>query len=161
MAQMMKILIPPTWDELMENPVYAAYVRKRPRLPDNIAHGEPWMIAAHRVSGSQRPSWATKRVADYVTAYRRVDALLDSGEFDDAAIISLRKLWIPPQGFFWKRDKFAWCGRCRRPTLYRNVTKHHALGREPVLATEDGLRCYYCGAREIFAGRAKPRRRLA
>jgi hypothetical protein len=155
----MKLMVPPTWDELMDDDVYAAYVRRRPRLPVNIDHGQPWLVVARRFPDTDRPLWGLKRYADYADAYRFVRGKLRDREFEDMAIVCRPKLWKPPVGFTWNQSKFGWCGRCRRPSMFTNTMKHHALRDAPALATEDGNRCHYCGAREIFASRQfRPRK---
>lgn len=153
----MKLLMPPTWTELLDNQVYRTYVKKRPRLPVNVSHGFPWLVVARRPESATRPTWGLKMMGDYADAYYRVRDILAAGEFEDAAIISRRKLFAPPTGFRWNRSKFSWCGRCRRPSMFTNTTRHHALRNAPALATEDANRCHFCGAREIFAARFSPR----
>lgn len=157
MVQMMRLLVPPTWLELMEDEVYSSYVRKRPRLPENIQHGDPWLIVARRFEEIPGARWATKLMDDYAEAYKRVRRLLQDGQWEDVSIVSRRKLFKPPVGFTWNTNKFQWCGRCRRPTLFRVCSKHHAL---PILKTMDlepEHRCYFCGVRHEFNGRHYPR----
>lgn len=158
MAQSLKLLIPPTWGELMEDPLYKSWVRRVPRLPENVAQGMPWMIIARRTLESPGTTWALKKMPAYGDAYRRVRSMLSTHEFEDIAIVSRRMLFRPPRGFSWNTNRFSWCGRCRRPSLFRYAPKHFALRDAPALAEVDINRCYYCGAREVFAGRMKPRR---
>lgn len=158
MPQVMRLLVPPTYEELLEDPVYASYAKKRPRVPENVRHGNPWMIVARRRPDAEGATWALKMMPDYADAYRRVSKLLESGKFEDVAIVSRRVLFKPPKGFDWNTGLFAWCGRCRRPSLFRECTRHHALRNAPVLTEDEPERCYYCGARRVFAGRFRPRR---
>lgn len=153
MAQVLGLLTPPTYDELMQDEVYRSWAKRRPRLPVNVSHGTPWMIVARRHEDSPGATWALKKEADYADAFRRVRKLLNSGEFVDAAIVSRRVLYKPPMGFEWNANRFTWCGRCRRPSLFREVSRHHALRQAPALTDDDPQRCYYCGARQVFAGR--------
>jgi hypothetical protein len=155
----MKLIIPPTWDELMSDPIYAGWVRRVPKLPENVAHGEPWMIVARRRSEAPGTTWALKNMPVYADAYHRARRLLKSDEFEDVAIISKRMLFRPPIGFSWNTNRFSWCGRCRRPSVFQHSWKHFALKGAAVFAEINTERCHYCGAREVFAGRMKPRRR--
>lgn len=156
----MKLLVPPTWDELMNDLVYASWVRRIPKLPENIAHGDPWMIVARRRESASGTTWGTKKMPVYADAYRRVQRMRTTNEFEDFAIVSLRKLFRPPIGFTWNTNRFSWCGRCRRPSTFRFAYSHFALKGALVLAEVDIHRCFYCGAREVFAGRMKPRRKV-
>lgn len=155
----MKLLVPPNWDELMEDPIYSAWVRRVPRLPLNVSHGQPWLIVARRRPEASGATWATKNMSVYADAYRRVRRMMLAGEFEDIAIVSKRMLFRPPIGFTWNTNRYSWCGRCRRPSVFQHSWSHFALRGAPVLAEIDVQRCYYCGAREVFAGRMKPRRR--
>jgi hypothetical protein len=143
----------------MQDDVYRSWVKRRPRLPLNISHGDPWMIVARRHSEAPGSTWAVKNMPSYVDAYHRVCRLLATGDFEDAAIVSKRMLFRPPIGFSWNTSRYSWCGRCRRPSRFEYAPTHFALRGAPALAEIDIHRCYYCGAREVFAGRMKPRRR--
>jgi hypothetical protein len=155
----LKMTVPPSWDELMNDPIYRAWIKRVPKLPVNVAHGEPWMIVAKRTSEAPGASWATKKMTVYADAYRRVRRMSLTDEFEDLAIVSRRMLFRPPMDFTWNTNRYSWCGRCRRPSTFRFAYSHFALRGAPVLAELDIHRCYYCGAREVFAGRMKPRRR--
>jgi len=157
----MKLLVPPTWDELMKDPIYSAWAKRVPRLPVNVAHGEPWMIVARRRSEAPGSTWALKNMPVYADAYRRARRMMSTrrDEFEDIAIVSKRMLFRPPIGFSWNTNRYSWCGRCRRPSVFQPAFRHFALRNAPVLAEIDIERCYYCGAREVFAVRMKPRRK--
>lgn len=152
MPQIMTLMVPPAYRELMADPVYRAYAKKRPRLPLTVSHPGAWLVVAHRPPSDSGATWGTRTMDDYADAYRWVrDRVTVGVEFDDAAIVSRRKLFTPPSGFRWDRNRYSWCGRCRRPTIFRHVAKHHAL-RGAILTDDEPYRCYYCGAREVFAG---------
>lgn len=158
MVQMMRLLVPPSWLELLEDDVWSSYVRKRPRLPENIQHGSPWLIVARRFEEMPGARWATKLMPEYVDAYKKVHRLLRSGQWEDVSIVSRRKLFKPPVGFTWNANKFQWCGRCRRPTLFRVCSQHHALPfLKQIPEAEPDYRCYYCGVRHEFNGKHYPR----
>jgi hypothetical protein len=154
-----KLIVPPSWEELMDNEVYASWAKRRPKLPVNLSHGEPWMIVARRHSETPGATWATKRMPVYDDAFRRARRMLATHDFEDIAIVSRRMLFRPPIGFTWNTSRYSWCGRCRRPSVFSFAWTHFALRGAPVLAEINIERCYYCGAREVFAGRMKPRRK--
>ncbi len=153
MPQMMTILKPPTWFELMDDDVYRAYARKRPRLPVNVSYGTPWVIVARRPENSSRPTWALKMMDDYALAYHRSKTIMATGDYEDIAIVSRRKLFKPPVGLMWDDTRFSWCGRCRRPTMFREMYKHPMMRHFAAVSLDESRRCYYCAAREILAGR--------
>jgi hypothetical protein len=143
----------------MDDPVYRAWVKRVPKLPENVAYGNPWMIVARRTSEAPGATWALKNMPVYADAYRRVRRMLATGEFEDVAVVSRRMLFRPPIGYSWNTNRYSWCGRCRRPSTFHFAYSHFALRKATVLAEIDVHRCYYCGAREVFAGCMKPRRR--
>jgi len=120
----------------MEDPVYSAWVRRVPKLPVNIAHGDPWMIIARRRSEAPGATWALKKMPVYADAYRRVRKMVvhEHDVFEDVAIVSRRMLFRPPLEFRWNTNRFSWCGRCRRPSLFQHAWSHFALRDAPVLA---------------------------
>lgn len=157
MPQRLRILTPPSMTQLLDDPVYSQYVHRRPKLPDNLKWGKPWMLVAHVAyrEDNDGPVWKHRLFADYMQALDLGMDLLTRPRYDDIAVVSRRKLFQPFFNFTWE-PRFAWCGRCRRPTLYRRPPRsgapHHALKRAPVTitsASEDLYRCYYCGMRRI------------
>ena len=159
MPQIMKLLVPPTFCDLVADPVYRVYVKRLPVLPVNVRHGYPWAVYAQRHPNVSGAKWAGKMHTTYADAFRQAVDLLKKVNDDgvkiwvDAAVVSRRTLIGPPVGFRWDTGRFSWCGRCRRPSLFTHVETHHGLRNAPALATENIERCYYCGAREIFASR--------
>jgi hypothetical protein len=154
----MKLVVPPSWEELLEDEIYASWIKRRPRLPENVSHGMPWMIVARRTSETPGATWAIKKMSSYEDAYHRVRKLLATHQYEDVAVVSRRMLFRPPIGFTWNTNRYSWCGRCRRPSIFTHAWTHFALRDAIVLAEIDTERCYYCGAREVFAGRMKPRK---
>lgn len=161
MAQRMRLLVPPSMTALWDDDVYRAYLERNPRIPDNLKHGQPWMLVAHRPHGSGKPPWGHKLFTRYFDALDYGLDLLDR-HYDDVSIVSRRKLFRPPVDFVWGHQ-FAWCGRCRRPTLFRNPKgdkPHHALRNASAIITstlEDLHRCYYCGMRRVAQPHYKER----
>jgi hypothetical protein len=138
--------------DLLSDEVFRAYMRKRPRLPEGAQFGEPWRILAQRVTDDDKPRWALANVSTYDEAYRRMQKMLAKpNKWADVTIISKRRFYSPPQGFEWD-PKFDWCGRCRRPTIFKVMWRRHpALRDAPVVQYSDDLhRCTFCGVRQGF-----------
>lgn len=151
---------PPTYLDLMEDRVYRAYARRRPRMPENVSHGMPWFVIARRHADASQRTWALKNVPSYEAGYRLAFKVIQRDDIEDVSIVSKRTLFRPPRGFVWNPDEYTWCGRCRRPSVFFIQWRHPALNGATVLSDEDPERCYYCGARQVFAGRMGPRRAL-
>lgn len=152
MPQHMRILVPPSMTNLWDDPLYRAYMERRPKLPDNLKHGTPWMLVAHRKPHEDGPPWGHRLFTDYFEALDYGLELLDDA-YDDISVVCRPKMFKPALNFTWE-PRFTWCGRCRRPTLFRkpprNGRPHHALRNARAIitdTTEDLHRCYYCGAR--------------
>lgn len=150
----LRIAAPPTLAELWDDPIYQKYLDRTPRLHANISQTTPWMVVAHRPVTVPGPTWATKRFTTYDEAIDRALLLIEpTSQFDDAACISLRKFFKPPLNFTWDNIRYSWCGRCRRPTLFKKPQPgkiHHALRHAAAIITDPGenlRRCYYCGIR--------------
>ena len=151
-TQVMKIRSAPDMSTLLSDEIYAAYMRKRPRLHEGARYGEPYRILAQRVSSDDTSRWALANMPTYDDAYRRVMKMMKQPEkWADAVIICKRKFYMPPQGFEWD-PKLDWCGRCRRPTMFKVMWKRHpALRDAPVVHYGDDVhRCIFCGVRQGF-----------
>lgn len=135
--------------ELLADKHYRKFVQRNVSLPLNVQHGQPWMIMARRVPDVDRPTWARKLMPTYKDAYYKMRELVEDPGFEDVSIISRRVLFGPPLGFTWSTGRYAWCGRCRRPTTFTYALRHPALAGSPVLSFEDPFRCFYCGMREV------------
>lgn len=151
-TQVLKIRTAPSMSELLSDEIYRAYMRKRPRLPESAQFGEPWRILAQRVTDDETPRWALANMSTYDDAYRRMQKLLaQPKKWADVTIISKRRFFSPPVGFEWD-PKLDWCGRCRRPTMFKVMWRRHpALRDAPVVQySEDLHRCIFCGVRQGF-----------
>lgn len=147
----MTLFTVPTMRELLTDEVFAEYMRKRPRLPENVRHGEPWRVLAKRVSDAERAIWGLTDVATYEEAFRRTMSLLDKPEkWADVVLISKRKFMAPPKGFDWDL-RWMWCGRCRRPSEFTESYKRPAAMRDaPAITMDEPIRCVLCGVRKSF-----------
>jgi hypothetical protein len=163
---------PPTIFDLLDDPVYRAYMKTVPRGHFALSYGDPWQIWLR----TERGRWRTGMFSKYADAwrvlvknYRRRDDVADivlvsrrlfygpPGEWrkvrvrvpargNQPASTRIEERWFPT--FTWDAG-LEWCGRCRRPTTFRRLyPDHHALRRQPCLSIEDSdVRCMYCGIR--------------
>jgi hypothetical protein len=138
---------PPTMRVLLEDPVYRAMFKTIPHLAPSLAYGQPWAVWGRLTTGK----WRGGKFHTYADAWRVVVKAVRSTTYEDVAIVSRRQLFAPPPGAIWDYP-FAWCSRCRRPTMFAVRPNHHALRDAPVLITdrsEPRDKCYYCGMRRV------------
>lgn len=162
----------PTIRDLLDDPVFRAYMKRVP--PDHNAntYGEPWQLWVR----TDRGTWLTKRFTTYRDAWPMFVKQLKSNP--DAALTSRRVFYGPPgewyrvkvrkprratpdnpatshvvietrwrQTFHWDIG-LEWCGRCRRPTYWQPLfPNHHALRNQPAVTPDENIRCVYCGIR--------------
>lgn len=150
-TQVLRIRSAPTMRDLMSDEIYAAYMSKRFKLPPAAYHGNPWRILAQRVTDDDKTIWAVRDEPTYVNAHHRLTKLLEQSKWTEVVLISRIKFFAPPRGFEWD-PKLDWCGRCRRPTMFKVMWKRHpALRDAPVVQYgEDLHRCMFCGVRQGF-----------
>lgn len=164
---------PPTMRELLEDPVFSAYMTTPPvsRNP-GLARDEPWFLWVAQTRGT----WLGKSFDDY--PFSRTAGLMADTRVRDLSITSKRVFFGPPGE--WRRFKqrcpvtdktprgfrvvtrwiptFAWapglewCARCRRPSAFRPLgADHHALRRIIAIvgthSEDDNSRCVFCGIR--------------
>jgi hypothetical protein len=168
---------PPTIFELLSDPIYRAYVKRVPSAHPLLEHGDPWQVWARFTDGK----WRTGLFSTYADAWRVLVKYYRRDQItpvEDIALVSRRVFYGPPgewrkvrvrvpakgnqpattrieerwySTYHWDAG-LEWCGRCRRPTVYRKLhPSHHALKRQPCLAEDEPLRCMYCGMRRAGA----------
>lgn len=158
--------------ELMNDPVYRAYMKRVP--PVDFNPNPAFILWVD--SGNNR--WLTSTFQDYRAVWPVFVAQHKLGR--DATITSRRTFYAPPgewrrvkvklatprknphtgevtthriedqwrQTFTWPDWREEWCGRCRRPVQFVPLFEtHHALRRFPVVSDEDNMRCPICGIR--------------
>lgn len=165
--QRLRLVVPPTLAELLEDDVYAAWFRRNPVMPSVVPGADAWQVIGRRVAEAQGATWAVARVPSYADAYRRARRMLKDPQWEDVAACSRAVMFRPPVGFSWATGRFGWCGRCRRPTLFREMKIHpvlrgqldDSLRRAIMVSKETPERCYYCGMSRAGMPRYKPRRR--
>lgn len=164
---------PPTIFNLLDDPIYRAYMKHVPPPHPLLGDGDPWQVWARFTNGK----WRTAKFHTYADAWRVLVKHYRMGHdvVGDVAIVSRRVFYgppgewrkvrvkTPPRGslpastrieerwfptFTWDAG-LEWCGRCRRPTVFRRLTPdHHALRRAPALTVDEPFRCQYCGIRQ-------------
>lgn len=159
----------PSMRDLMDDPLYRAYMKHVPPHHQALTHGEPWQLWVRTGDGR----WLTRTYATYRDVWPIfVRRFKTDGE--DPTITSRRLFYAPPgewykvkvkrptpqnpqriviedrwrQLFFWDGFDLRWCGRCRRPVVWQKLYPgHHAVRRFPAVSEEDNLRCVICGIR--------------
>lgn len=136
---------PPSFGSLIGDPVFRAYMKRVPRLPPSLTHGQPWAVYGLTIDDR----WRGGKFATYADAWRvAVSMHKQPDKYQDVSVVSRRMLFDPPASLLHLIDyPFAWCPRCRRPTLYLRYPRHHAV---QVMTTDDPIRCFYCGIRRSF-----------
>jgi hypothetical protein len=133
---------PPTLHSLLDDPAYEAYFRRSVKLPPSPSTSPPWQMMAHTTEGK----WKKGFFDNFTDARARALAMMEDPAIRDICIISRRKLFKTPSlATTLMSPGDEWCGRCRRPTHYRQYgSKHPALGHAPVIVG-GATRCYFCG----------------
>lgn len=142
--------------QLLEDPIYRAWIRKIPTARFFYPSGKPWRLWVQRETGG---GWAMQDFKSYAKAFNHMNRLLKQG-VHDAALgckgeefkppvvkdkkVNKRRYHIP--AFPGQNAGHRWCGYCRRPTIFAYFKRHHALpGRD---ITNYDRRCAVCGHRE-------------
>lgn len=163
-----------TLPELLEDPIYKKYFLTPPKLPKVPRINPPWRVYVQLEQGgpwskSKRDFWK------YSEAFAFLKPLLKEGRLHDGAIVCKPKSFAPPKKLVKIKGKFVttsrgtreqatkyiyhfppipadeahhtWCGYCRRPTVFKTYTKHHAFKHADAFAPFR-RRCSICGASE-------------
>ena len=147
---------PPTLLELLEDPIFAKFMRTRPRIPANLARASltpmwhVWLLTTE-------DTWKRGRFHTYDEAYRAMKKRLVLPTTADVAIVNIRMFTPPPAQFYWRHRRNPWCARCRRPSLFITRYTHRALGNAETTVDEPN-RCFYCGIRRAALPNYSPRR---
>lgn len=163
---------PPSIRELLDDPVFRAYMKTVPPDIHANSYGDPWQVWVR----TDRGTWLTNRFDHYRSAWPVFVKQMKTNP--DASLTSRRVFYAPPgewykvkvrkqrrptpadprtsvvvieerwrQTFHWDIG-LDWCGRCRRPTYWQPLFEtHHALRRQPAVTTDENIRCIYCGIR--------------
>lgn len=159
-----------TIHELLEDKQYREFFLKPPPMPPVYRQQQlkPWRVYIQRETDGP---WAKKDLPNYVEAFKLFKKFRP--EIHDASIMSRAIAFPPPhrlvriKGVYvehrgkkvqktklvvWKpqlpmeETTHHWCSYCRRPTVFRYFSRHHAFGKDMPI-TQEGLRCTICGIR--------------
>jgi len=161
-----------TIHELLKDPAYRAYFLRVPALPAHYTEEKkPWKLYVQLKADPR--VWRSKRFGTYAAAFayfkknreKIYDAAINcpamqhqppnkivkvKGKLFKGKPVTRMIVWKPKMPIDEFEDHF-WCGFCRRPTVFRRVTTHHALplsklGGLPI--DPELMRCVICGASE-------------
>lgn len=160
-----------TIHDLLEDPQYKAFFCKIPVLPESPSIKPPWRLFI-QLKGDKR--WRIKDFDTYPEAFNFLKKKLKAGVVHDAAIHCRRFSYPPPvvmkriRGKYvrgsdgkerpatkradWKPklpddlERHDWCPWCRRPTVFKYYTRHHALQKIGLPIDPSVARCNICGA---------------
>lgn len=166
-----------TMPELLEDRAYYNYIMTKPHTPE-VAGGKhmvgQWAVYFRK--DNQSP-WKRKSFYKYKKALKFFFQVHEAGYYD-FALANRRLSFKPPKRVVrikgkymtnskgekvqvtklvkWKpklsgdEQEHLWCGYCRRPTLFKYFSKHHAL---KVPEVDSGVtRCAVCGASSRISG---------
>lgn len=166
--------------ELLEDPVYKAFLLKQPQIPKTAKanpSSPPWRLWV-LLHGEFR--WRKRDFDTYTEAFNFLKKKLKTGKIKDAAIHCKRVAFPPPIRLAKIKGKFIkgsdgklrqatkyvewtvklpaeepeahrWCPYCRRPTVFKYYTRHHALDSiqgKGIMVDPSVKRCCICGSSE-------------
>lgn len=133
--------IPTSLPSLLTDPDYKSFFAKPLKPYRSLT--PPWAIVA--VSHDLRYGTITR--ASFKEAWQKASELLKRGDIMDVSIFAKNRITPTPAILDQRltRPHEDWCGRCRRPSVFRVYrTSHPALRHAPVVIA-DTRRCFYCG----------------
>lgn len=135
---------PPTLRELLQHSLYREFF-KRPVKTHPTSTGKPWMVVGITPDGR----FGHREAATYREAFAHAKELLSHRKIRDVSIVSLNTITPEPKFAGVLMDVGdAWCGRCRRPTVFRRYgDTHPAMKHLPVIVPNQH-RCYFCGIQQ-------------
>jgi hypothetical protein len=160
-----------TIHELLEDKAYKEFFLKAPPMPVvyRQLNMKPWRVYIQREADGP---WAKKDLETYREAFALFKRYRP--DIHDAAITSRSVAFAPPHKLVRIKGAYVidrkgkkvqkvklvvwtprlppeetghhWCTYCRRPTVFKYFSRHHAFGKDMAI-TQDDLRCTICGIR--------------
>lgn len=155
---------PTTLEELLGDRSFRLYFRDVYEPALRVEGSQPWMVMAEKHSGK----FARGLRPTFREACELYDKILEDEQYRDASVISrgivypfpteskivtragkLETVHVPL--YDWSGSEHSWCGRCRRPTVYRMYADGHpALRGWATVVVPNVKRCHFCGLQEGF-----------
>lgn len=157
--------------ELLRDEIFRKWMVKVPEFPN--PRTVKWRLFVQREPDGP---WAKKDVESYAEGYRILAK--NFKKWHDCALVCLGRESRPPvvRKPMMVRDSnnpkkkvkgykrvyheplirvpgHLWCGYCRRPTVFRNFSKHHAFTGTLRTGVPWDARCTICGMREVATKR--------
>ncbi|QNJ59560.1 hypothetical protein PP997_gp60 [Gordonia phage BigChungus] len=138
-------MTPITLRDLLSRDDYKDYFRRAPvPFPSSTP---PWAVVAI----SREGKYGKVHRDDFKSAFSTAKKILQRDDIHDVSIFCKNRISIVPSF----ADEIMtpaedWCGRCRRPSIFKRYgTRHPALRDAPVIVA-DQRRCYFCGISYAF-----------
>lgn len=138
----------------LKDPVFRKWFSQAPRETQTAAATPPWFVYVQEKKGGP---WRRAEVSSWIEGYRFVARNIK--RFHDMALSHKRQEFRPPvvrdhsgrrRYHLPEAPGHVWCGFCRRMTLFRYFSRHHAM---PEWANGGVRRCSICGASLSFIKR--------
>lgn len=144
-----------TTKELLKDPVYRKFFTTVPVLlphHESPALSPPWWLYLKKDAHPLK--WRRAHMASYATAFAYIKSHHNS--LRDFAIVSKRRTYLPPvittpdgKKQYWRSPdpEDEWCPYCRRPTVFKYFSSHHADTKFSRYIDPTTPRCSICGIR--------------
>lgn len=137
---MYDMMTPTTLSDLLSNEDYRTYFKRSPRpfASSTPQYGVVAISHDGRYGKVLRPTFRE--------AWDKAKLLFADDRIRDVSIFTRNRI-VPPPIFAADimRPAEDWCGRCRRPSLFRIYAKSHPALRDLPIVVAGVRRCYYCG----------------
>lgn len=134
------MLTPTPLSSLLKDELYREYFK---RVPRPFAHSTPqFAIVAITPNGK----YAMTSRETFKEAWLKAKPLLSDERFRDVSIYIRNRVTVPPPlAHELCTPAEDWCGRCRRPSIFRVYPHTHPALRSVPVIVEGQRRCYFCG----------------
>ena len=135
------MITPITLKDLLAREEYKEYFK---RAPKPFAHASP-QYALVAISHDAKYGKAVRPTLK--EAWEKAQALLDDPRIRDVSLFVRNRITPVPAVLASELCAPAedWCGRCRRPSIFRRYPRFHPALRDAPVIVENVRRCYFCG----------------
>lgn len=134
---------PPSLRYLLKDPAYRRYFARPPK-PHKSVSPDPWAI----IAVSEELRYGKKCFPTFSDAFQYArDLMKRRDDIMDVSIFAKNVISPTPQTLAsaLMSPTEDWCGRCRRPSLFRVYADYHPALRDAPVIVPDLRRCFYCG----------------